>query len=207
MRGWCCQPLIILRDEVVCMLFDENVEENEKLVSPMRKHPIREFVESIVVAIILAVFIIVFVVQGFFIPSGSMRMTLLEGDRILVNKFLYRFGDPINGDVIVFKFPPDPDRTFIKRIIAHGGQTVEVRENKLFVNGDLVEEPYLNETEQMDFGPVKVPESSYFVMGDNRNASDDSRYWGFVPRENILGKAFVIYFPIKRVGLLNDYHE
>ena len=182
------------------------VEKQEYTENKNKKHPLREFIESIVVAIALAMFIIVFVVQGFYIPSGSMRMTLLEGDRILVNKFIYRFTEPVNGDVIVFRFPPDPKRTFIKRIMAHGGQSIEVRDNTVYVDGDPIDEPFRNSEEQMDFGPVEVPEDHYFVMGDNRNESDDSRYWGFVPAKNIVGKAFVVYFPINRIGLMEDYH-
>ncbi len=188
-------------------IFIKPEEAEYEEVAKKKKHPVREFVESIIVAIALAMFIIVFVVQGFYIPSGSMRMTLLEGDRILVNKFLYRFSEPANGDVIVFKFPPDPKRTFIKRIIAHGGQKIEVRDNTLFVDGNSIDEPYRNSVDQIDFGPVEVPLGHYFVMGDNRNESDDSRYWGFVPDDNVVGKAFVVYFPLGRLGLLQDYHD
>ena len=189
---------------------NEQINESEiKETKPQkkRKHPVREFLESIVIAVVLAIFIIVFVVQGFYIPSGSMRLTLIEGDRILVSKFIYRFHEPINGDVIVFRFPPDPKRTFIKRIIAHENQTVEVRENILYVDGENISEPYRNSLEQIDFGPVKVPVDSFFVMGDNRNESDDSRYWGFVPEKNIVGKAFIIYFPLNRINVLDDFHD
>lgn len=184
-----------------------NINGNETpAIEKKKKSQLREFIESIVFAVALAAFVIVFIVQGFYIPSGSMRTTLMEGDRILVNKFIYRFTDPIRGDIVVFKYPPDEKRIFIKRIIAVGGETVEIRDAKVYIDGKELAEPYLKVTMEGDFAPVKVPANSFFVMGDNRNESDDSRYWGFVPRKNVVGEAFLIYFPFNRIQLLEDYN-
>ena len=187
------------------------------VAKPRRKSLVREYGEAIVVAVLLALVIRAFVVQAFTIPSGSMMDTLLIGDYILVNKFLYGpeipftdthlpgLRDPLRGDVIVFKYPNDETRDFIKRIVAVGGETVQVRDNRVFVNGTAIEEPYVRPGSIPPSAsghcgylyacePTRVPPGSYFVMGDNRDNSQDSRYWGFVKREKIRGKAFMIYW-------------
>jgi signal peptidase I len=184
---------------------------------PGRKSIIREYGEAIFIAVLLALVIRQFAVQAFTIPSGSMMDTLLIGDYILVNKFLFGaeipltdfhlpgFRAPAHGDVIVFKYPQDETRDFIKRIIAVGGDTVQVRDNQVWLNGKLVDESYVrpgsfHATPSTHCGylyacdPLAVPAGSYFVMGDNRDNSQDSRYWGFVKREKIRGKAFLIYW-------------
>ncbi len=184
---------------------------------PRKKSLVREYAEAIFIAVLLALVIRQFAVQAFTIPSGSMMDTLLIGDYILVNKFLYGaevpfadlhlpgLRDPQRGDIIVFRYPQDENRDFIKRIIAVGGDTVQVRDNRVWLNGAMVEEPYVRAAVALAHGsghcgyvygcePVKVPPSSYFVMGDNRDNSQDSRYWGFVKREKIRGKAFLIYW-------------
>jgi signal peptidase I len=189
----------------------------EEIARPRRKSLVREYGEAIVVAVLLALVIRAFVVQAFTIPSGSMMDTLLIGDYILVNKFLYGaeipftdthlpgFRDPVRGDIIVFKYPNDEARDFIKRIVAIGGETVQVRDNRVFVNGQATPEPYarpgsIPSVPSTHCGylygcdPTPVPHGSYFVMGDNRDNSQDSRYWGFVKREKIRGKAFLIYW-------------
>jgi signal peptidase I len=185
---------------------------------PRKKSLFREYGEAIFIAVLLALVIRQFAVQAFTIPSGSMMDTLLIGDYILVNKFLYGaeipFTDihlpglraPAHGDIIVFKYPNDESRDFIKRIIAVGGDTVQVRDNRVWLNGTLLDEPYVRPG---SFRPMpstahcgylyacealKVPPDSYFMMGDNRDNSQDSRYWGFVRREKIRGKAFLIYW-------------
>ena len=187
-----------------------------------RKSTIREYFESIVIAVILALFIRTFVVQAFKIPTGSMENNLLIGDHLLVNKFV--FGPSLSlierailpsavirrGDVVVFKYPEEPERDFIKRVIGLPGESVELREKKVYINGRPFEEPYVHfllppggESENHEvtssdvrerYGPVTVPENHYFVMGDNRDNSQDSRYWGFLPREFVKGKALVIYW-------------
>jgi signal peptidase I len=182
------------------------------------------WITELIVIVIIVLLIRAFVAQAYNIPSGSMKPTLLVGDFILVNKLVYRFSEPQRGDIVVFKYPIDPNIDFIKRIIALPGEEVEVRNNQVFINGKplplievgrgeengvrkVIYEEILPEGKKhkvqfyedfpfskRDFGPVVVPPNHYFVMGDNRDNSEDSRYWGFVPRENIVGKAFVIYF-------------
>ena len=187
------------------------------VAQPRRKSLAREYIEAIVIAVLLAMVIRQFAVQAFTIPSGSMMDTLLIGDYILVNKFLFGAEIPLTdvhlpglraparGDIIVFKYPNDETRDFIKRIIAVGGDTVQVKDNQVWLNGKLQDEPYVRpgsfrETSPTHCGymygcePMRVPEGSYFVMGDNRDNSQDSRYWGFVKREKIRGKAFLIYW-------------
>ena len=182
-----------------------------------RKSLVREYAEAIFIAVLLALVIRQCGVQAFTIPSGSMMDTLLIGDYILVNKFLYGaelpFSDvhlpglrkPERGDIVVFKYPNDESRDFIKRIVAVGGDTVQVQDNRVRLNGRLIEEPYVRPGSipgvpsthcgyLYGCDPLTVPPGSYFVMGDNRDNSQDSRYWGFVRREKIRGKAFLIYW-------------
>ncbi len=185
-----------------------------------RKSTFREYAEAIGIAILLALVIRTLVVQAFTIPSGSMMDSLLVGDYILVNKFLYGaelpftewrmpgIRHPHRGDIIVFKYPEDERRDFIKRIIGTPGDVVQVRGRQVFVNGRALDEPYVRRLDgppaqaaELTFcgfaygcDPTTVPPGSYFVMGDNRNNSQDSRYWGFVKQEKIKGKAFLIYF-------------
>ena len=198
-----------------------------------KKSTAREYFESIVIAVILALFIRTFIVQAFKIPTGSMEENLLIGDHLLVNKFV--FGPVASGlergllpigtvkrrDVVVFKYPEEPDRDFIKRVIGLPGETVEVKEKKVLINGKALDEPYthflqpaaapseLHEVTSFDvrerYGPVTVPANQYFVMGDNRDNSQDSRYWGFLPREYIKGKALVIYWSYEAGR--EDYQE
>ncbi len=171
-----------------------------------KKSVVREYAEAILIAVLLALLIRTFVVQAFKIPSGSMIPTLLVGDHILVNKFIYRFRDPARGDVVVFKYPVDEHRDFIKRVIGVGGDDVYIKDRQIFINCrppdpacHAIRDPWGYYEERMglgqeSFGPVHVPPGSYFVMGDNRNNSQDSRYWGFVSRDKIKGQAFVIYW-------------
>jgi signal peptidase I len=191
-------------------------------MAEFRKSTLREYFESIVIAVILALFIRTFVVQAFKIPTGSMEENLLIGDHLLVNKFVFGptetaverallpIGTIKRRDVIVFKYPEEPDRDFIKRVIGLPGETVEVREKKVYINGAALDEPYvhflqppagaseLHEVTSFDvrerYGPVTVPADQYFMMGDNRDNSADSRYWGFLRRDYIKGKALVIYW-------------
>ena len=174
---------------------------------------VKEYAEALIIALVLALFIRTFVVQAFKIPSESMLQTLQVGDHLLVNKFIYGIKIPFTGrtlipvssphfqDIIVFEYPEDPSKDFIKRGIGLPGDTVELRKGVLFRNGEEVQEPYLAKLPPKamtmylaEFGPVTVPEGKYFVMGDNRNNSHDSRYWGFVDHSAILGKAWIIYW-------------
>jgi signal peptidase I len=198
-----------------------------------KKSTVREYFESIVIAVILALFIRTFVVQAFKIPTGSMENNLLIGDHLLVNKFVFGptetslertllpIGTIKRGDVLVFKYPVEPDRDFIKRVIGLPGDTVELREKKVYINGKPLDEPYvhflqppggeseLHEVTSFDvrerYGPVTVPANQYFIMGDNRDNSQDSRYWGFMPRENVKGKALLIYWSYEAGR--EDYEE
>jgi signal peptidase I len=175
-----------------------------EVVKVRKKSVVREYTEAILVAVLLALLIRTFVVQAFKIPSGSMIPTLLVGDHILVNKFVYRFADPRRGDVIVFKYPVDESRDFIKRIIAVGGEDLFIKDQKIYVNCKPpdascrpVDDPWGKWEDRFGMSEstsVHVPPNSYFVMGDNRNNSQDSRYWGFVKREKIKGRAFLIYW-------------
>lgn len=180
------------------------------------KEVLWEYTKAIVTALVLALFIRAYFVQAFKIPSGSMIPTLLIGDHILVNKFIYGtvipFTDkrvlvvrnPEKGDIIVFKYPEDPSRDFIKRVMAVGGDKIESRDKTIYINGKPLKEPYVQHTDASihpkgadvrdNFGPYIVPKDKYFMMGDNRDQSYDSRYWGFVDRNNIKGKAMVIYW-------------
>jgi signal peptidase I len=174
-----------------------------------RKSVVREYAEAIIIAIILALFIRTFVVQAFKIPSGSMKPTLLVGDHILVNKFIYgvkipftdrtiiELGQPKRGDVVVFKYPLDTSKDYIKRVIGLPGDEVKLTNKKLYVNGKLMEDihaSYSTFGNLRKFGPVSVPDDHIFVMGDNRDESSDSRVWGFVPISFVKGKAFLIYW-------------
>jgi signal peptidase I len=203
------------------------------MTQEFKKSTLREYFESIVIAVILALFIRTFVVQAFKIPTGSMENNLLIGDHLLVNKFVFgptktraeRALLPVNDidrrQIIVFKYPEEPDRDFIKRVIGLPGETVEVRDKKVYINGKALDEPYVHflqppagtsefhEVTSFDvrerYGPVTVPPNHYFVMGDNRDNSQDSRYWGFLPRENVKGKALVIYWSYEAGR--EDYQE
>jgi len=176
----------------------------------------KDYLEPIFIAVLVALFIRTFVVQAFKIPSGSMEPTLLVGDYILVNKFIYglripytdtkffQFKKPQRGDVIVFIFPLDPSKDFIKRVIGTEGEKVEIIHNKIYINDNLIDDPwghfvtndfprsFLQRME--NFGPVVVPKDSLFVLGDNRDNSEDGRFWGFLHVNAVLGKAFIIYF-------------
>jgi signal peptidase I len=195
-----------------------------------RKKPLwREYLEAIVIALFLALFIRAFVVQAFSFPSGSMLETLQIGDYLLVNKFVYglrnpftnkvmvSLGQPQRGDIVVFIFPQDPSKDFIKRIIGVAGDKIHIINKKLYVNDHLVETPQAifkdyhiidqndawisggSEGSRRDnFGPITVGPGQVFVMGDNRDHSYDSRFWGTVPLDNVRGKAWIIYFSLDK---------
>ncbi len=167
---------------------------------------IAEWVVVLVGAIAVALVLRAFLFQAFWIPSESMEMTLLERDRVLVNKVSYRLHDVNRGDVIVFRRPDDEPgeiRDLIKRVIGVPGETVQGRNNSIYVNGERLDESYLADDEViLDFGPITVEEDRLFVMGDNRDESLDSRFFGTIDQERIVGRAFVIFWPVSRVGWL-----
>lgn len=180
------------------------------------RHLIWEYSKAIITALVLALFIRAYFVQAFKIPSGSMIPTLLIGDHILVSKFIYGtkipfsdkrilvFKKPKKGDIIVFQYPEDPERDFIKRVIAVEGDVIESRDKVIYVNGEPVKEPFIQHTDNSlkpggleprdNFGPYIVPKDKHFMMGDNRDQSYDSRFWGYVDMKYIRGEALVIYW-------------
>ena len=175
-----------------------------------------EYAEAIIIAILIALFIRTFIVQAFKIPSGSMKPTLLIGDHILVNKFIYgvripfvrkaliSIGEPKREDVIVFIYPEDRAKDFIKRVVGVGGDTIEIRNKKIFLNGLPYQDNhgvYVDDfilpgsiQPRDNFGPFTVPKGTVFAMGDNRDQSYDSRFWGVVDLKDVLGKAFMLYW-------------
>lgn len=186
-----------------------------------KKSALREWVESLVIAFILAMVIRTFLVQAFKIPTGSMQNTLLEGDLILVNKFIYgakipftevrlpAVRQPKRGDVIVFIYPENPKKDFIKRLVAVGGETVEIKNGTIYINNQPLLDPLFSQRyyyNRGEFGQegqkLVVPKDNFFVLGDNSASSQDSRFWGFVPGKNILGQAMVIYWPPPRIRII-----
>lgn len=162
------------------------------------KEFIKETVTIVIIAFILAMVLRTFVIEGRLIPSGSMLPTLQLQDRVLVNKFIYRFKEPQRGDVIVFNPPEEikADKPYIKRLIGLPGETIHIKEGKVFVNGRVLSEPYIAEAPNYEYGPVVVPPGCLFMLGDNRNQSFDSHMWNaWLTRDRLLGKAFVIYWP------------
>jgi signal peptidase I len=200
---------------------------------PFKKSVAREYLESVVVAIILALFIRTFVVQAFKIPTGSMEQNLLIGDHLLVNKMVYSPSlgaaedtllpkKPIErGHVVVFKYPDDPSRDFIKRVIGLPGETVELRNKVVHIDGRPLDEPYVHfleaplspsdpeygyrGDERFNWGPKTVPEGQLFVLGDNRDNSRDSRFWGFLPIDQVKGRAFIVYWSYE--ASREEYHR
>lgn len=190
------------------------------LLKVPKENVVMEYVDSGFIAILLALVIRTFFLQAFKIPSGSMESTLLIGDHLLVNKFVYgtplpfsdrrvlKIHDPRRGEIIVFRYPENPRKDFIKRCQGLPGDLIEIRDKVLYVNGQPKQESYTTfrdlrilppEISPRDnYGPVTVPADSFFMMGDNRDYSADSRFWGFLPRKLIKGKAWVIYWPISR---------
>ena len=196
----------------------------------MKKSVPREYFESLVIAVALALFVRTFVFQAFKIPTGSMEPNLLVGDHLIVNKMISAptasaFERAIlpgrevrRGDIVVFKYPVDPERDFIKRVIGLPGERLELRRKKIYINGQPLEEPYAHLLEppapegspkrddvREEYGPVTVPPGQYFMMGDNRDNSQDSRFWGFLPKSYLKGQALFIYFSFKEHGSLPTF--
>lgn len=171
-----------------------------------KKSPLREAIETIVWSLVIALLIIHFVVQSFYIPSSSMEPTLVPGERVLVAKFYYRLTEPQRGDIIVFRYPIDDRKNLIKRVIGLPGEKIKISNGMIYVNGEPLQgDKYVRTYYDYGFygeGEKTVPEDSYFVLGDNSINSDDSRFWGYVPRKNILGRAFLIYWPLTHITIL-----
>lgn len=185
------------------------------------KKEVKELFIALLIALLISIPIRVFLVEAYRIPTGSMRPTLLEGDGIMVNKLLYgarvpfvdwrlpALRQPVRGEVVVFIEPQERKKVYIKRLVAFGGETLEIRNGSLYVNGELLSQPEFSKNyyyNRGDYGQagekIVVPADTYFVMGDNSGSSQDSRYWGFLPKNNLLGKAIFIWWPFKRMGVL-----
>ncbi|MDQ7819851.1 MAG: signal peptidase I [Armatimonadota bacterium] len=178
------------------------------VIPPAWRASLLETLDASIVAAGLSLLIITFVVQAFFIPSGSMEPTLQVGDRILVAKFAYRLSPIRRGDVIVFHYPLNPGKDFVKRVVALGGETVELRDGVVLINDTPVTQLSAPEADDAgracttNYGPQTVPRGYLFVLGDNRCNSEDSRFFGFVPEQNVVGRALFIYWPPQRIGLV-----
>jgi signal peptidase I len=183
----------------------EEIAQGRVAPASVGKSVLREYAEALIIAILLALVIRAFVVQAFKIPSGSMLPTLQIGDHILVNKFIYYFEPIRRGDVIVFKYPQDESRDFIKRVIGLPGETLEIRGRQVLINGVPLKEPYAVYAdrssspilERVHVDPFVIPPGKLFMMGDNRDNSMDSRVWGLLDMHKIKGKAFIVYFSIR----------
>lgn len=188
-------------------------------MTPRWQKLLKEYSEALIIALLLAMIIRTFFIQAFKIPSGSMLDTLLIGDHLLVSKitygvkvpftdnFLVSFSEPQHEDIIVFEFPEDPSKDFIKRVIGMPGDTIEIRDKVVYRNGQKLDEPYVQHTDPSirngprdNKEPFTVPEDKYFVMGDNRDESYDSRFWGFVDKGKIKGKAWILYWSWQGIG-------
>ncbi len=172
-------------------------------------HTIRENGLTLIIAIVLAGLIRIFIAEPRYIPSDSMLPTLLQGDRLVVEKVSYYFKHPVRGDIVVFQPPTqlqmqgyDPNQAFIKRIIALGGETVAVQNGVVYINNEAIPEDYIAQLPQYNLPTIQVPEGTVFVMGDNRNNSNDSHIWGFLPEKNIIGRALFRFWPFTRIGEL-----
>lgn len=179
--------------------------DSEKQSVQKTENPWVEGFKTIGLSIFLAIGIRSFVAEARYIPSGSMEPTLQINDRLIIDKISYNFRQPQRGDIVVFS-PTEALKqqnfkdAFIKRVIGLPGETVEVKGGRVYVNGQVLREQYIEEEAEYSYGPVTVPEDNYLVLGDNRNNSYDSHYWGFVPRNNIIGRAIVRFWPLDRVG-------
>ena len=183
----------------------EEMTPRKAVPAPAGTSVLREYAEALIIAVLLALVIRTFVVQAFKIPSGSMLPTLQIGDHILVNKFIYDFEPVRRGEIIVFKFPQDESRDFVKRVIGLPGETLEIRGRQVLINGAPLEEPYavysdgpFAQTLELEhLGPLVIPPGKLFMMGDNRDHSMDSRVWGLLDMHKIKGKAFIVYFSLR----------
>lgn len=214
METWFIGSLVFLA--VVILFRDKIYSEWHVARSDWRtwlKRMWKEWGEPFLIAALIAILIRTFLLGPYKIPTGSMRPTLLEGDRIFVDKVTYRFRPPQRGEIVVFKYPVEPKKDFVKRLIAFGGEEVEIRAGSLYINGIKLEEPtqisnrnYENRNDwayAKEGQVIKVPADSFFVLGDNTQHSSDSRNWGFVPKSYLVGRAFLIWWPLDRIGLVS----
>ena len=183
----------------------DNRKEKKDKKNKKKMNPVLEWVLVIVIAVAAALFINFVIIINSTVPSGSMENTIMTGSRMFGLRLTYLFEEPQRGDIVVFKYPDDESVSYVKRIIGLPGETVEIMQGVTYINGEALDEPYLKETPaKRDYGPYVVPEGCYFMMGDNRNNSKDSRYWEntFVAKEKILGKALFVYWPLDKIGAI-----
>ncbi len=202
-------PLALL---AIAILYRRKIAEEWHFFRTQRSEWLKEkwknWGEPFLIAAVLAVLIRTFILGPYKIPTGSMRPTFLEGDRIFVDKISYRFNPPKRGDIMVFKYPKDKKKDFVKRLVGESGDKIEIRDGKIILNGSILDdtpftEHYYYNRDDWDYGKrnevILVPADSFFVLGDNSAQSSDSRNWGFVPKKNVVGKAFFIWWPPKRI--------
>jgi signal peptidase I len=186
---------------------EQNAFEPESQPEVRRFHlasELKSWCRDILVAFAIAIFLVIFVIQPVKVEGTSMQPHLVDQERIFVNRFIYRFTDIRRGDVVVFWYPKDRNKSFIKRVLGVPGDAVEIRSGSVYVNGLRVREPYISPEfrDHRSFKKVVVPGGQYFVLGDHRNSSNDSRNWGFVEKGLIYGKAIFSYWPVERLGLV-----
>ena len=164
----------------------------------------KDWVISIIAAVVMALLIRTFIVELYIVDGPSMKPTLQDEERLIVSKFIYRWRNPEKGEIVIFKYPRDPSRDFIKRVIATAGDTIEIKEGHVYVNDQMLQEDYILEKTRTEYPKVTIPEGTVFVMGDNRNNSDDSRFAdvGFVPLDLIKGKAMIVFWPLDKIQTL-----
>ena len=183
---------------------ESKTELSKQSLTPAPKQKLTEFAKVVLIALVVAVVLRTWVVEPRYIPSGSMEPTLLVNDRVLVDKISYRFHPPQRGDILVFYPPYADDKAYIKRLIAIGGDRIAIHNGQVFVNQQPLNEPYIAEPPNYELAELVVPQSYLWVMGDNRNNSNDSHVWGFLPVENVIGKAVFRFFPLdQRIGILS----
>ena len=184
---------------------EQSVNPEEKATKPPILRELKSWFRDILFAFATAIFIVIFVVQPVKVEGTSMQPRLVDQERIFVNRFIYRFADIQRGDIVVFWYPRDQNKSFIKRVLGLPGDEVEIRYGAVYVNGDRVDESYLQSEfrDHDSYRRTTVPRDCYWVLGDHRNSSNDSRNWGFVPRELIYGRAVFRYWPVSRAGLVD----
>ena len=180
---------------------DQKTKDLKKDIKKRKKSMIRELLETVISAGIIAFIIITFIGQVTVVRGASMEPTLHDRERLIANKISYRFESPERNEIIIFKPPIGIKRNYIKRIIGIPGDKIEIVNGKIYVNDQVLEEPYVKHRSYENMPPTIVPADSFFVLGDNRPNSSDSRYWGFVPRKNVVGKAWVVFWPLNKIRI------
>ncbi len=211
--------ILVAATLTILLVYHRRILEDWRFFRTNRQEWLREkwhdWIKPLLIAAVLAIFIRTFIFGPYKIPTGSMRPNLLEGDRIFVDKLTYRFREPNRGEIVVFKYPLDRKKDFVKRLAGFGGETLEIQDGQLLVNGEKLQTPsviaerfYYNR-DDWDFGKhgqaILIPKDHLFVLGDNSAQSSDSRNWGFVPRKDVIGRAVVIWWPPQRIRLLRDH--